>query len=74
VRPAPPHPLCISHLLAERAERTPEAPALLAPGRDPLTYSRLFQHIDDVVQRLRAMGVEHGTRVAVVRRMDRRWL
>lgn len=61
-----PYPLCISHLLAERAERTPEALALLAPGRAPLTYGRLWQLVDDVVQQLHALGVGRGDRVAVV--------
>jgi acyl-CoA synthetase (AMP-forming)/AMP-acid ligase II len=66
VRRNAPHPLCISRLLAERAERAPDAPALLAPERVPLTYGRLYQHVDDVVQRLHAMGMGRGTRVAVV--------
>jgi len=32
------HPPYISQLLAERAERAPEALALLAPGHAPLSY------------------------------------
>jgi acyl-CoA synthetase (AMP-forming)/AMP-acid ligase II len=66
VRRDAPHPLCISRLLAERAERTPDAPALLAPGRVPLTYGRLYQHVHDVGQLLHAMGLGRGHRVAVV--------
>src|SRR5215471_8942635 len=64
--PNPGHPLCISQLLAERAECTPDALALLAPGRVPLTYGRLCQHVDHVVQTLRAMGVGRSDRVALV--------
>jgi len=36
-------PLCIPHLLAQWAERTPDAPAILAPGYPPLTYGRLWR-------------------------------
>jgi amino acid adenylation domain-containing protein len=61
-----PHPLCIAHLLAERAARTPDALVLLAPGRIPLTYGRLYQHVDDVVQKLHAMGVGSHDRIALV--------
>ena len=46
--------------------RTPDAPALLASGQMPLTYGRLHRHIDDVVQRLRALGVDRKDRVALV--------
>ncbi|MGH8064301.1 MAG: AMP-binding protein, partial [Candidatus Entotheonellia bacterium] len=59
------HPRCLSHLLAERAACTPDALALLAPGCLPLTYGRLYQHVDDVVQRLHAMGVGRHNRVAL---------
>ena len=37
-----------------------------APGRAPLTYGRLYRHIDDVVQTLHAMGVGRHDRVALV--------
>jgi acyl-CoA synthetase (AMP-forming)/AMP-acid ligase II len=59
-------PLCIPQLLAERSERTPDALALLAPGRPPLTYGRLRRHMDDVVQTLYTMGLGCGDRVALV--------
>ncbi|HSF30803.1 MAG TPA: amino acid adenylation domain-containing protein [Candidatus Tectomicrobia bacterium] len=45
--------------------RSPHAPVLLAPGRIPLTYGRLYSHVDDVVQRLRALGVGCKDRVAL---------
>ena len=48
---------CIHHLLLAQAERLPDAPAILAPGRAPLTYGRLWQHVEHVVQALRAMGL-----------------
>ena len=34
---APRH-LCIHHLLEEHAEHTPDAPVIIAPGRDPLEH------------------------------------
>jgi amino acid adenylation domain-containing protein len=66
VRHAPLHPQCISQLLAERAARCPEAPALLAPESLPLTYSRLCQRVQDVAEQLHAMGVGRQDRVALV--------
>jgi amino acid adenylation domain-containing protein len=62
---APQH-LCIHSLLEEHAERIPDALAILAPGRTPLTYGRLRLHIDDVVQALHAIGIGHDDRVALV--------
>ena len=50
-RPSVPF-LCLPHLL----ERIPDAPAILAPGRAPLTYGRLYQHIEEMERRLRCNG------------------
>ena len=52
-------------VLEDWAVRTPEAPVLVAPGRLPLTYGRLHRQIDEVVQRLRALGVGCKDRVAL---------
>ena len=57
---------CLPHLLEHQAKRIPDAPAILAPGRAPLTYSRLYQHIDEMGRTLRAMGIARRDRVAVV--------
>src|SRR6266852_5130245 len=57
---------CLPHLLEHQAQRIPDAPAILAPGRAPLTYSRLYQHIEKTGRALRAMGIGHRDRVAVV--------
>ena len=62
---APQH-LCIHHLLQDQAQHTPDALAILAPGRAPLTYGRLHRHVDDVVQTLHAMGLGRNDRVALV--------
>ena len=61
-----PQRLCIHDLLVEQAERTPDAPAILASGRAPLTYGRLWRHVDEVVQALRAMGLSRQDRVALI--------
>ena len=56
----------LAHILKHHAERNPDASAILAPGRAPLTYSRLYQHVDKVGNTLRAMGLGRHDRVAVV--------
>ena len=61
----PPQLFCLAHLLADQAGQYPDAPAILAPGRTPLTYGRLWQHVNDVVQTLHAMGVNRHDRIAL---------
>jgi acyl-CoA synthetase (AMP-forming)/AMP-acid ligase II/thioesterase domain-containing protein/acyl carrier protein len=61
-----PEPMCIPDLIAHHAERTPDAPAVLAPGSRALTYAGLQNHIAHTVGRLNAMGIERGDRVAQV--------
>jgi acyl-CoA synthetase (AMP-forming)/AMP-acid ligase II len=56
----------VAQLLAAHAERDPDAPAILAPGRVPLTYGDLWRQVDDVVGTLRTLGVECHDRVALV--------
>jgi amino acid adenylation domain-containing protein/non-ribosomal peptide synthase protein (TIGR01720 family) len=60
-----PQHLCIHHLLEDWAVRTPEAVAIVASERLPLTYSRLCRHMDDVVQTLHTMGLGRGDRVVL---------
>ena len=64
-RPSVPF-LCLPHLLEHQARRIPDAPAILAPGRAPLTYGRLYQHIEEMERRLRVMGIGRDDRVAIV--------
>jgi acyl-CoA synthetase (AMP-forming)/AMP-acid ligase II len=65
--PRPPAPFsCLPHLLEYQAKRAPDAPAILAPGREPLTYGRLCRHIDATGRALRAMGIGRRDRIAVV--------
>src|SRR5215472_15663760 len=64
-RNAPRH-LCIPSLLADYVERTPDALAILAPERAPLTYGRLQQHMDDVLQMLHVLGLGRHDRIVLV--------
>jgi acyl-CoA synthetase (AMP-forming)/AMP-acid ligase II len=57
---------CLPHLLEHHAKRIPDAPAILAPGHAPLTYSRLYQHIENIGHSLRAMGIGRHDRIVVV--------
>jgi acyl-CoA synthetase (AMP-forming)/AMP-acid ligase II len=56
----------VPHILEHHAERTPDAPAILAPGRAPLAYGHLYRHVNRVGNILRAMGLGRHDRVAVV--------
>jgi amino acid adenylation domain-containing protein len=56
---------CLYELVCAQAERRPDAPAVLAHGRKPLTYSRLRRHLDEVVQTLRSRGIGRNHRVAM---------
>src|SRR5262249_55028524 len=53
-------------LLAHHAERIPDAPAILAERRAPMSYGRLHQQIDTIGRALRGMGIGPHDRVAVV--------
>src|SRR6266446_5996671 len=57
---------CLPHLLEHHAKRIPDAPAILAPGRVPLTYSQLHQHIENTEHTLRAMGIGRHDRIVVM--------
>ena len=56
-------PLCLPHLLDAQAARRPEAVALAAPGRPPLTFGRLRAHLEETVDLL---GVGREDRVALL--------
>jgi acyl-CoA synthetase (AMP-forming)/AMP-acid ligase II len=57
--------VCIYHQLALQAKSNPEALALLAPGRKPITYSRLLIQVEETIAVLNAIGIGRGDRVAV---------
>src|SRR5262249_44803270 len=58
--------LSIHDMLESQAERAPNAIAIAAPRRPPLTYGRLRTHIGQVVKTLNAMGLGRNDRVALV--------
>jgi acyl-CoA synthetase (AMP-forming)/AMP-acid ligase II len=53
-------------LVALQAERRPDSPALLAPGRVAMSFGALAELIDATTGRLAALGVGRGHRVALV--------
>ena len=53
-------------LLQGHARRFAEVPAILAPDCRPLSYRRLYRHIDDIGRTLRAKGIGRDDRLAVV--------
>ena len=53
-------------LLRGHARRFADAPAILAPDCAPLSYGRLYRHIDDIGRTLRAKGIGRDDRLAVL--------
>lgn len=53
-------------MLETQAERAPDAIAIVAPGRTPLTYGRLRIYMGHVVEMLNTMGLGRNDRVALV--------
>jgi acyl-CoA synthetase (AMP-forming)/AMP-acid ligase II len=60
-----PMPTCLYQLLEIQAEKNPNAIAITAPGREPLTYGKLWDTIQNIVAGLNAIGVGRNDRVAV---------
>ncbi|MDP2996346.1 MAG: acyl--CoA ligase [Bryobacterales bacterium] len=60
------YPSSIRQLLEIHAERQPDAPAILAPGTEPLSYARLLEQVEKTVGALAAMGLERNHPVALV--------
>ncbi len=58
--------LRLPDLLAHHARSTPEAPAILAPERAPLSYGSLQRHVESIGRQLRAMGIAAADRVVVM--------
>ena len=59
-------PRSVYELLRTRAHETPDAIAITAPGRTPLTYLRLLCQIENVVKTLNGMGLARHDRIAIV--------
>ena len=58
--------LRLNDLFDHHARRRPDAAAILAPGRAPLSYVDLYRHIGDVGRTLRTMGIGCHDRVAIM--------
>ncbi len=58
--------LSIRGLLELQAAQTPDSAALLAPGREPMTYAQLFAQVNQARTALHSAGVCRGDRVAAV--------
>jgi acyl-CoA synthetase (AMP-forming)/AMP-acid ligase II len=59
-------PATIAELAARAAAAHPGAPALLAPGRPPLTFAGLAEEVSKGSAALGALGIGRGDRVATV--------
>jgi hypothetical protein len=59
--------------LLEHGTATPGAIAIMAPGRVPLTYHGLCQHLTGTVAALQGLGIGPHDRVALLLPMARRW-
>jgi amino acid adenylation domain-containing protein len=57
---------CLGDLLAHYGRLAPGRKAILAPGRDAVTYGALLARTNDVVRELRSLGVGRSDRIAVV--------
>jgi len=55
----------LAEIFARRARAVPDAPAITAPGKTALTYGRLYDQLQSVLQVLRASGLSATSRVAV---------
>jgi acyl-CoA synthetase (AMP-forming)/AMP-acid ligase II/thioesterase domain-containing protein len=59
-------PITLLAALRLRAIEMPDAPAILAPGRPPLTFAGLWDHIEYVTQTLACFGLGRNDAVAAV--------
>lgn len=57
--------LVINDLLRNAAEHYSNAPALLSPRRSPMSYGRLWNHVQQVAGALHGLGIGPGDRIAV---------
>jgi oxalate---CoA ligase len=56
----------IPALLSTAAAASPNAPAILAPGRASMSYGLLQHHVSTVASQLHAFGIRRSDRVAIV--------
>ena len=53
-------------LIESVAQKHPDAPAILAPNRAPLTYSNLCDILNNIIAKLNSIGIGRNDRVAIV--------
>jgi amino acid adenylation domain-containing protein len=58
--------MTIYSTIASNAQYVPQANVVGSPGREFLTYSHLFDHINTKIRILRAIGLKRNDRVAIV--------
>ncbi|BAY99624.1 AMP-binding enzyme domain protein [Tolypothrix tenuis PCC 7101] len=58
--------LTIEQLIIDGVRQNPGARAIAAPARLPLTYARLYEHLQDIRTTLNTLGLGVGDRVAIV--------
>jgi acyl-CoA synthetase (AMP-forming)/AMP-acid ligase II len=59
------HAITIADVVRDRARHSPDALALLAPGRTSLSYASLARAIDDTIAGLHRAGFARGDRLAL---------
>jgi len=61
-----PIPSILYILIHEQSRMAPDAPAILAPGKKPISYQQLFTQLEEVALQLNQLGFQRGDRIAVV--------
>jgi acyl-CoA synthetase (AMP-forming)/AMP-acid ligase II/acyl carrier protein len=56
----------IYEIVLQQARNSPEATAILSPGRQSLSYSRLFEQVHNCLGQLNTAGIGRGDTVAIV--------
>ena len=59
-------PTLLYSLIQEQNKNTPDALAILAPGKQPLNFRKLAAHLETIALQLNRFGFRRGDRVAVV--------
>ncbi|VEN73950.1 AMP-dependent synthetase [Candidatus Desulfarcum epimagneticum] len=59
-------PFHLYNLLENRAEKAPDAPAIMAPGQDALSFRQLFERLSRGIKSLNEMGIGRKDRAAIV--------
>ena len=55
-----PIPSILYILIHEQSRMAPDAPAILAPGKKPISYQQLFTQLEEVALQLNQLGFQRG--------------